>query len=357
MSGIFLRIKNFLLMRLSKRAFYISMLLIFIFGLAFAYGVYIFNIDPTNQAKFNTNKKVDDRVESPLNGVMVAPAVADRRPFAVMIENHPDARPQSALDKASVVYEAITEGGITRFMALYLENEPSEIGPIRSARSYYIDWLSEFKAFYVHAGGSTEALQRIAKEDVLDLKDSKTYFWRSKSRYAPHNLYSSFDKLTAYAKKKKYDLTTTYESGDFKDELLLSQRPESQNPITINFSSSSYKVVYNYDRKTNSYKREMGGKPHLDAVTKNQLTAKVIIVQFMPTRPSNINPNKGLLDITTIGEGKALIFQDGGVTEGTWSKSAVISRTKFFDTSGNIIKINPGQHWFEIVKTDTVVSY
>lgn len=354
------KIKSFFTRKLSKRAFYIWMALILIFGLLFAYGIYRFNINPYGQDSFinGSEEEEDNRVQSPLNGVKVSPEVAKLRPYAVIIENHVDSRPQSSLTEASIVYEALVEGGITRFMALYLENRPSEIGPIRSVRDYYIDWFLETKAFCVHAGGSKDALMRIAKDkDILDLKHSKTYFWRSGSRYSPHNLYSSYDKLKKYAQKKKYSLSTSYESGDFKEELSLDKRPESQTPITINFSKTSYKVTYSYDSKTNSYLRDMVGKPHVDAVSKKQIIAKVVVVQFVSTAFSGVDPDKGLLDISTVGEGKVLIFQDGGVVEGIWSKSGVESRTKFYDSAGNIIKINPGQHWFEIVKTDTQVSY
>ncbi|MFH1668229.1 MAG: DUF3048 domain-containing protein [Candidatus Komeilibacteria bacterium] len=356
---MFQKIKKFFLFKLSKRAFWFWMILILIIGLIFAYLVYTFDIF----GRDNNSDFIKDRedktalVESPLNGAMIEQRYAELRPYAVMVENHPTARPQTGLDKASIVYEALVEGGITRFMAVYLENSADEIGPVRSTRAYYLDWVLGLGAFYAHAGGSGEALARIITDNILDLNHDKSHFWRSNTRYAPHNLYTSTDDLKDYAKQKKYDLNADYTSGDFKKDNPLDDRPESITPITINYSTYTYQVVWQYDQKTNEYSREMAGSAHQDAKNNNQLLAKSIIVQYIPTSISTYNPSKKNLELDTLGRGKVLIFQDGEAIEGEWKKDSKNDRTVFLDSGGKIIRLVAGVHWYQIVKTDTVVSY
>jgi hypothetical protein len=353
------KIKKFFLFKLSKRAFYGWMVVVFISGLGLAYYIYVFDLENPLISFVRTKPETTApiTVESPLNGVKIDSVTAGARPTAVMIENHSLSRPQSGLDKASVVYEAIVEGGITRYMAVFLENQAGEIGPVRSARTYYLDWVLGLGGFYAHAGGSDEALARIITEGVLDLNHDTAHFWRSATRYAPHNLYTSSAQLYDYANKRGYDLKADYDSGNFKGDLALDERPETTTPITINFSSLTYQVIWKYDRNTNEYLRTLAGLPHKDAVSGHQLSAKAIVVQFAPTRLANTNPSKGLLSIDTIGSGKALIFQDGQTIVATWHKDTKASRTRFLDQDGKAIPLTAGVHWFEITKTDTQVSY
>jgi len=159
-------------------------------------------------SKENSKQEEFQKIEEPapvfkfyrlLDGVGVEDESKVNPPiFAVQVENMVDARPLSGISKANLVYEAISEAGITRLLALYVkDNSVSEIGPVRSARPYYIDWASEYGALYAHSGGSPEALRVVSDYDVLDLNEFSNgkYFWRSKSRYAPHNLYTSVELL------------------------------------------------------------------------------------------------------------------------------------------------------------------
>ena len=137
------------------------------------------------------------------------------RPFAVMIDNHSDAWPQAGLNQAYMVYEIIVEGGETRLMALFKGADLDKIGPVRSARHYFIDYAMENDAIYVHFGQSPQAQSDIKKYDIDDINgiaEDGTTFWRVKDKYAPHNAVTSTEKLLESAKSKNYRTTSTEES-------------------------------------------------------------------------------------------------------------------------------------------------
>lgn len=295
-----------------------------------------------------------------LDGVLVQPERAFTNIYAVIIENEISSRPPSGLDKSSVVYETMAEGGITRFMALFPVGQAvGQIGPVRSARPYFISWAEEYKALFVHAGGSPQALSylKTAKSNVFDFNQFSHggNFIRDDSRVAPHNLYTDPEKLYSGLRKgPSRDAVPTYTSWLFKGETPLDTRPSSVNDIVINFSSFNYKVTYKYDRVQNAYTRLVGEKPH---VTREgvQLAPKDVIVQF--TKVGLIPNEKQRLDITTVGSGKLLLFRDGTVTEGTWKKESNVARSQFLDASGNPLALNPGQIWIETVSNDAKVTY
>lgn len=307
----------------------------------------------------DTNTPTETLVPRVLDGVPVAADKAFTNIFAVVIENLIDSRPPSGLDQASVVYETLAEGGITRFLALYpVGQKVDQIGPVRSARPYFVSWAEEYKPLFAHAGGSPQALDYLksGKANVYDFNQffNGGNFIRDDSRAAPHNLYTDMDKLFAGLRRRAVDAVPTYTSWLFKGETPLDNRPSSVNDIVINFSSFNYKVTYVYDRIQNVYNRQVAEKPHVtrDGVA---LTAKDIVVQF--TKIGLIANEKQRLDITTIGSGKLLLFRDGTVTEGTWKKDSGAARTQFLDASGNALALNPGQIWIETVAADAGVTY
>jgi hypothetical protein len=288
---------------------------------------------------------------NPINGVLFTKTEAEswkgKVPLAVMIENLVSVRPQSGLSKAEVVYEALAEGGITRFMAIFLANN-AELGPIRSARAYYLDWLSEYGAGYAHWGGSPEAMDLIRAYQVKDLDQfslgAPTY-WRVRDREAPHNGYTNTEKLWEAAGKKGYNSLANFDSWKFKKDATDSARLAST--IKIKFTGSApYEVVWKYDSEKNSYLRENGGQAHLDKTNEEQLSAKNVIVQSVT---ANTYDNYGRLRMDTIGEGELKVFRDGSLIEGTWKKLSREGRTKFYDKEGKEIELNRGQIWIEII--------
>lgn len=303
-----------------------------------------------------------------------------RRPLAVMIENHIEARPQSGLSTADVLYEAVAEGGITRFMALFYCNlKDIQIGPVRSARTYYLDWLSEYDALYAHVGGANtpgpaNALGQIIDYDIKDLNQFSIgfpVFWRDYQRLGhpvatEHTMYSTTAKLWEVGAKRGYVATDSagirwdknFVSWKFKDDPEPSGAGQVRE-ITVNFweSQTGYQVVWSYDQETNSYKRR-NGENHIDLNNREQLGAKVIIVQFQ--RESNANdgyPGNIHLLYATSGSGRALIFQDGQATEGKWIKSSRIARSKYVDSSNKEIAFLRGQIWIQTVPEGSKVSY
>jgi len=311
------------------------------------------------------NKKSED--EKPvteaakLDGTQVTAENANKHPLTVMIENHPDARPQSGLEQASIVYEAAVEGGITRFMAVFGPNETDHVGPVRSARTYFIDWALEYSAFYTHAGGSGNGLAKIKTDKVLDLdynyNPNKAYWRENKPGLASeHTLYADTNKLRDIANNyKKWSKDGDFTAWQFKSDLEKKTRPTS-GQVTVNFSSPSYKVVYDYDSATNTYKRTMAGLAHKDANSGHQLAPKNIVIQKV-NRIEVDSLGKSVGQITDVGTGDAWIFLDGKAIEGSWSKKEAKRRTLFYDAEGAEVKFNPGQTFIEIVSGTSTFDY
>lgn len=290
---------------------------------------------------------------SRLTGVEV-PIEMNKRPVTgVMIENSPDARPQAGLKDAGIVVEAIAEGGITRFMALFQEAQPDHIGPIRSVRPYYLDFALAFDAGVAHVGGSADALAEIRILGVKDLDQfaNSGSFMRVKNRYAPHNVYTSMALMDALNQKKGYT-SSTFTSLPRKKETPAS--PPTAAGIDFNISSTLYNVHYDYHAPSNTYKRAMGGKTHVDERTGEQLSPKVVIALIAPR---GLAADRFHSTYNLVGSGKVFIFQDGTVTEGTWQRGDRRQQFVFADAAGKPIALNPGQTWISLVSEATRVAY
>lgn len=308
------------------------------------------------------NVKKSSKIANNLDGIAVDPDLATRHPLAIMIENHPDSRPQTGLDKAAIVYEAITEGGITRFMAVYGPYEIDKVGPVRSARTYFIDWVAEFKAFYAHCGGNLDALDKIKADNILDLDQfslGETAYWREPERgkATEHTMYTSAKKLYEAAKAKNWP-----QKGDFTP-LKFAENSSAESPagssvskITINFSTPTYLVHWDYDQNTKSFLRSMSGTKHVDKTSGEQLKALNIIIQEVNRWESKTSINESGYAMQTTGEGKAKIITGGKFIDGTWKKTDQKSRTKFYDSSGTEIIFTPGKFWIEIVPPEVYSS-
>lgn len=309
---------------------------------------------PAPAAKVEEPKEpVKTIIYSPLTGVAVTKEQSEQPVVGVMIENSPDARPQSGLNKAGVVFEAIAEGGITRFLTLFQEEQPDYIGPVRSVRPYYVDWLQGFDAAIAHVGGSAEALAKIRSEGVKDLDQFANTgpYKRVSNRYAPHNMYSNVASLADLSKSKGWN-KSTFEGFPRKPEAP-SAAPTAKS-IDIKISSALYNVHYDYDVTTNTYKRVLGGKPHIDERSKEQISPKVVVALVIPY---SIHPNGVNSVYRTIGSGTAYIFQDGVVSEVTWEKTSSKAQITFKDASGKPVAINAGQTWLTATAVNTNVAY
>lgn len=317
------------------------------------------------------------------------------RPITVMIENHADARPQSGLSRADVIYEAVAEGGITRFLAVYLceaAKEDVTLAPVRSSRIYFIYWASEYgKApMYVHVGGANnfsgsgdtakevralEFLQEIrwryrGGNDLDPTYDGQfPVFWRNYDRLdkpaaTEHTMVSTTDKIWDEAHKRSLDAVDEkgiswdqdFIQWKFKDEAETDGRGTVTN-IKFSFWSghSDYDVDWQYDKDNNYFLRFNDGQAQKDLNNDEQLKAKVVVVQFTKER-GPLDANKHLL-YTTLGKGKAVVFQDGQAIEASWEKVEREDRTRFYNAKGKEIAFNRGQVWIEIVPVGKEINY
>ncbi|MBE0448269.1 MAG: DUF3048 domain-containing protein [Actinobacteria bacterium] len=275
-----------------------------------------------------------------------------RVPLAIAIDNIRQARPQSGLDRADIVYEVLAEGGIPRFLAIYYcEGESMQrIGPVRSARTYFISLAKQFDAVLVHAGGSPQALRQIEEGEIRSLdqfKFPRAYF-RDPARRAPHNLFTSTSRLLNAAEGAGFEGPDTIEGPLFDaDEV-------SGNPVrTINIPYPATRVSYEYDSDTGEYLRSMDGVSHRDAVTGNRLKAKNVVVQFAQHR---VIDRAGRLEIDLVGDGEAIFFTSGRRVEGRWSRQSEIEPFRYEDSVGNPFKLAPGQTWVEIVRENMRIT-
>ncbi len=325
----------------------------------------------------------------PLNGALYSKQQKDwwekHRPLGIMIENHENTRPQSGLSSADVIYEAVAEGGITRFLSVFYCQDVGTVGPIRSARTYFLDFISEYGDFplYAHVGGANQpgpadALSQIDSYNWGGYNDMNQFsigfptFWRDYNRLGhptdtEHTMYSTTQKLWDYAKssrglsnvdKQGNSWNDKFVSYSFKDDDSASERPATEN-VHLEFWSSmpNYSVDWIYDKASNLYKRVHGGQPHIDLDTKSQLTAKNVVALFMVQNNANDGyENNVHLLYRTKGTGKASVFRDGKKIDATWRKDKRTSKTLLFDTDGNPIKFDRGLIWFSILPTDGVAK-
>lgn len=283
---------------------------------------------------------------SPLTGEKVADQAATKQPVtAIMIENSPSARPQSGIKEAGIVYEAIAEGGITRFLALYQEAKPALVGPVRSLRMYYVDWLAPYNASIAHVGGSAAALAEVRNGNYRDIDQffNGSSYWRTTDRYAPHNVYTNFEKLDALNRKKGF--TESKFTGFSRVDGKASQAPTATS-ITMNFSSPLYNTTYTYDKTTNKYLRFLGGVPHEDR-EQGQITPSVVIA--MNVDEVSVMEDGYRESIKTTGSGKATIFQNGLAHEATWHKPSREAPITFTDAEGKDVPLVRGQTWIGAV--------
>ena len=323
----------------------------------FTYFVLVRESKPIDVLISSTTKRIKDepaqKVYSPLTGAEVTDEQASRPLTALMIENSVDARPQSGLNQAGIVFEAIAEGGITRFATIYQENTPNEIGPVRSLRPYYLDWLRPYNPTVAHVGGSKRALSLVRDgtwRDMDQFANGKS-FWRSTERKAPHNVYTKFENIDKFNDSKGYKLEQ-FPTFTRKDDQKATASTASE--IKLNISSKLYNSVFTYNPTNNSYLRAQGGAPHLDK-SGAQLEPKVVVAMIIPSKI--VQEDGSRYSYGTIGSGEAVVFQDGIATPGTWTKADQKSQISLKDAAGQEFKLNRGQTWFTILSSRDKLIY
>lgn len=287
---------------------------------------------------------------------------SDTRPYAVVIDNVAGARPQSGLQKAYLVYEITVEGGLTRLLALFKDPDIKAIGPIRSARHYFLDYALENDAIFVHHGWSPQAQSDISSLKINNLNglaNPSNMFYRNSNKKSPHDSYTSSGKMITAATNKKYRLTT-------KNNLLLDYSIDAldlgdynssadANEVTITYSSS-VKVKYKYDEKFKVYLRFTGTSKHIEELTNEQLKVKNIIIVKDVDVKNIAGDNKGRVNLSNIGSGDGYYISEGKAIKITWEKSSRSSKTIYKDENGKSLKVNDGNTFIQIQPTGKALS-
>lgn len=309
-----------------------------------------------NYKKLPNNTEV---IEKPKPKLKIVDVDSKTRPIAVMINNINVARPyQSGLQDAYIIYELIAEGGITRYLALFKDQSTARIGTVRSSRHYYLDYVLENDAVYVHWGWSPQAqsdIKSLGIQNINGLTYGNTYFWkdneiRKKGVGTEHTAYTSMEKVNVAIEKLNYrketdkDLLLNYSI----EEIDLSKREDAivANSIDINYSSAT-KNHYDYDSENKVYKRSVNGKAQTDYITGNQYTFKNIIV-YQVANSSIAGDEKGRQDLNNIGTGTGYFISNGYAVPITWKKASRSAQTVYSYNDGEEITLNDGNCFIQI---------
>ena len=300
----------------------------------------------------------NDKIVAPIEEKKVQIYQGTDRPIAVMIDNHNLAWPQGGLNNAYMVYEIIVEGGETRLMALFKGVNVEKIGPVRSARHYFLDYAMENDAIYVHFGESPQAKSDIKKYDIDDIDgiaEDGTTFWRVKDKSAPHNAATSTEKLLQSAKNKNYKTTSEAKSvlNYVTDEINLE---EGKSAISVTIPHSDLQTVrYDYDEENKVYKRYARNKAQTDWTTGEPITTKNIIITFCDNYTLSDTENKGRQGLKNIGTFDGYYITNGRAIKITCTKDARNEKTVYKDMNGNELKVNDGNTFVNICPTNAKV--
>jgi hypothetical protein len=273
------------------------------------------------------------------------------RPLSVKIENSPEARPQLGIDSADVVYETLTEGGITRFNCIFQSTVPAEVGPVRSGRNSDVTLVPQYDALFFMSGANDVVLGEVAAAGLADMSHNKAsdLYHRVDYRSMPHNLY--LDLARAYEVAPQIGLAPTVETppalefgpSDTKG------MPDALG-ITVPFSDA-YVAQWAYNAEKGLYYRSMNG-PTVDAGTDQQISSSNVVVLWATYVP--------VLDGATLGVdmnsgGAASLFFEGKRVDGTWTSDGK-SPPRFVDQNGNALKLAPGKTWFEVLNVGSEIA-
>ena len=293
---------------------------------------------------------------APLTGLPDPSGATENRPsLAVKIDNAPEARPQSGLDVADVVYEEVVEGGVTRFIAIFHSSAPALAGPVRSVRPMDPDILSAYHGLFAYSGGIPAFVSLMRKAPVQDVNvdvATDAYSW-DKSRRAPHNTFISPEKLWPKAKgdnaappQPMFDFRAAGESFGDADG----------THVSMTYSPRA-SATYDWDAPSGTYKRGENGTPHM-AASGTQIAPQNVVIQFVTTHTLNYVDQSGsnVVESDVVGSGDAWILSGGRMTKGRWSKSSETAPTKYSDAAGNPVKLSPGRTWVHFTPVGSAVT-
>lgn len=310
--------------------------------------------------KENIEETVANENVAPVEEKKVQIFNGNDRPIAVMIDNHSDAWPQAGLQDAYMVYEIVVEGGETRLMALFKGANVEKIGPVRSARHYFIDYAMENDAIYVHFGQSPQAESDIKKYSINDINgiaEDGTTFWRVKDKASPHNAVTSTENLLKSAKSKKFKTTSSETSilNYVTDEVNLEDGEEAKSVTIPHSTLQTVKYVYNEEEKV--YERYARNKQQTDWTSGNAITTKNIIITFCDNYTLTDSENKGRQGLKNIGTFDGYYITNGRAIKIKCIKNGRDEKTIYQDLAGNTIEVNDGNTFVNICPINSNVVF
>ena len=344
-----------------KKVFVIILLIAIIIAATVLYIKYIEDNSNTELANTNSyeNALENTVIQVPIEEKEVQIYKGTERPIAVMIDNHDDARPQVAINDAYVVYEIIVEGGYTRLMPIFKGQDIDQIGPVRSARHYFLDYALENDAIYVHFGQSPQAgsdIQELNVDDIEGIYYSNTEFTRTSKKYSPHNVIVSTDSIMDIAERKDYRTTSDEESVlKYNAEEFDLESDVIAEEVYIPFSQAE-DVSFMYDAESKRYVKYANDEKQTDWVSGEDITFKNIIITFIENYTLNDPENKGRQGLSNIGTKKGYYITNGKAIEITCTKDSRASKTVYEDLEGNEIEVNDGNTYIGICPLDADVT-
>jgi len=303
------------------------------------------------------NGDVVSTADSPPDGGVVDLTVPPPHAgLAVMVENQADARPQSGLPYADVVYEALAEGGITRFVAIFLSDDAAVVGPVRSLRHYFAFLAADYGADLIHIGASPEgfAWRDAMNLGKLDESAGDPGVWRVRSRPPPHNAYTDTAADRGFLRALDRQRNRLWGPLRFSPSPPRGEEPAGE--ITVSFRPWAYRVHYQWDAERSRYLRWMEGAPHLDGQTGEQIAPASVVVQYADVQAIPGDP-KLRLDVDLVGaSGDLVVFSSGTQRTGSWTKGGARSPTRWLDDGGEPLVLPYGQVWVEVVPLGSPVS-
>lgn len=303
----------------------------------------------TTTASTTTTTTAPSVPVSPLNGLPAEdPELLERGVLAVKIDNHWNARPQSGIQEADAVYELLVEAGLTRFIALFHDNDSAYLGPMRSGRPTDPTLLLPLHATFAISGAQGWVIAQIVGAGVPIVGEVRPATFRIPTRSAPHDLYVDTSLLRAYADEHGYpgepppDLLTW---GTFTPD-------EEAEAVEIHFSTET-SAGWQWDGER--YLRSTNGKIHSwvdEAAETGRIAADTLVVLFAPfyTARPPANANGSPVPATqTVGSGRALVFARGQVAEGTWLRDATDQMIRLLRPDGRPLQVPPGVPWISLV--------
>lgn len=310
----------------------------------------ITEVDEIEISEKNERVKTEAKTEavaegprSPLSGELLTNP--SKRVYGVMIDNHPEARPQYGLSQAEIVYNIETEANIPRFFALFYSGDIKLIGPIRSLRPYFIDYALENKAMIIRYGGSDQADYEASDLGLAEINGMvSSYIWREENlgKFAPHNAFTS----TQTVRQAIEDNGWEKEAGEnFKFHKQAKDITGPSGKTLDLIYASENNVTYGYNQVTKTYDRFIDGVKMVDAGNNKPVSPKNIILQLTDFWFMDDGVHRG---VNVVGSGKGFYFTHGCYQEITWSKADRFSPTKYFDQKGEELVLNPGQIFIEV---------